>query len=101
MVMMQIGRAYGARIQSVEVMNNRLHGFIFMTSARRWWWLVTSFARLLRNRDIGPANFFCIVQAWGNGWRSRRVFAIVEVKFLNPVLEGKELGCFDELGESQ
>ena len=45
----------GIRGAYSEVMNGRLFVFIFMTNR---WWLVTSFARLLRNRDIGPANLF-------------------------------------------
>ena len=52
MIMMQMGGIRGAYS---EVMNGRLFVFIFMTNR---WWLMTSFARLLRNRDIGPANLF-------------------------------------------
>jgi len=60
------------------------------------WWL-TSLARLLRDRDVGPANFFRIGQAGGDGWCHRWELAIIEVKFLNPIPESKELGSFDEL----
>lgn len=72
---------------------------MFMTSA--WRLLVTSLARLLRNRDVGSANLFRIGQAGGDGWCHRWEFAIVEVKFLNPIPESEELGRFDELGDGQ
>ena len=97
MIMMQVG-AYGGGAYN-EVMNSRLFVFIFGTSV--WWLLVTSLARLLGNRDIGPANLFRIDQAWGNGWHRCRELAIVEIEFLNPVPESEELGGFDKLGNSQ
>lgn len=82
---------------SAEVMNGRLFQFEFIGSVR--WMLVTSFARLLRNRDVGPANLFRIGQARGNRWCRRWELAIIEVEFLNPVPESEELGRFDELDD--
>ena len=83
---------------SNQVMNGRLVVFVFTTSG---WWLVTSFARLLRNCDVGPANLIRIGQAWGNRRCRRWVLAIIEVKFLDPVPESEELRCFDELGDGR
>jgi len=88
-----MGRAY-----SNQVMNDRLVVFIFTTGG---WWLVTSFARLLRNCNVGPANLIRIGQAWGNRRCRRWVLAIIEVKFLDPVPESEELWCFDELGNGR
>lgn len=59
---------------SSKVTNDRLLGFIFTT---RVWLLVISFARLLRNCDVGPANFFRICQARGNRRHRWWIFAIV------------------------
>ena len=82
---------------SGEVVSDRLLRFVFETSVRRF--LVGSFAGLLRNRDVGPANLFRIDQTGGNGWCHRWELAIIEVEFLNPIPESKELWGFDELGE--
>ena len=62
------------------------------------WLLVTSFAGLLRNRDVGPASLFQTGQAGGKRWCCRWELAVIEVKFLNPIPESEELGHFDELG---
>ena len=79
-------------------MSGRLFVLILMTSV--WRWLVTSFARLLGNSDISPANFFRICQARGDGWYRSRELAIIEIEFLNPIPESEELGGFDKLENS-
>ena len=89
------GGIWGA--YSSQVMNDHLLGFMFTNSFR----LLASFACLLRNCDVGPSNLFRIGQARGNRRCRRWILAIIEIKFLDPVPESEELGCFDELGDSR
>jgi hypothetical protein len=86
------------RIQWLEVMNC---SFTWVPVHGSGWLLVVSLARLLRNCDVGPANLFRIGQAWGNRWCRRWEFAIVEIKFFDPIPESEELGCFDELDDNR